>query len=101
MHEGKDQPIAYASRHLNKAEVKYSTIEKEAAAPLFARRIFVIVSNHNQLQLRKSLKTKPKGSDELKYHPGRVYDNADFLSQIPINSFKPPQKTEDIVFRKQ
>lgn len=35
IHEGKDQPISYASRHLNKTEAKYSTIEKEAAAMIF------------------------------------------------------------------
>jgi len=33
---GKDRPIAYASKHLNKTEQKYSTIEKEAAALIFA-----------------------------------------------------------------
>ncbi|KZR96484.1 Uncharacterized protein APZ42_009151, partial [Daphnia magna] len=40
MKDGKDQPIAYASRHLNKGEIKYSTIEKEAAAVVFGIKRF-------------------------------------------------------------
>ena len=37
---GKDRPIAYASRHLNKTEEKYSTIEKEAAELIFGIKCF-------------------------------------------------------------
>lgn len=47
MHEGKDQPIAYASRHLNKAEVKYSTIEKEAAAVIFWKNFSATICKTN------------------------------------------------------
>ena len=35
---GKDRPIAYASRHLNKTEQKYWTIEKEAAGLIGIKR---------------------------------------------------------------
>lgn len=37
---GKDRPITYASRHLNKTEQKYSPIEKEAAALIFGIKRF-------------------------------------------------------------
>ncbi|KZR96394.1 Uncharacterized protein APZ42_009290 [Daphnia magna] len=40
MKDGKDQPTAYASKHLNKGETKYSTIEKEAAAVVFGIKRF-------------------------------------------------------------
>jgi hypothetical protein len=40
MHGGTDKPVAYARRHFNKAELYYSTIEKEAAAVIFGIKRF-------------------------------------------------------------
>ena len=63
MHDGKDKPIAYASRHFNKAELNYSAIEKEATAFGIQRfrhylqdKTFVIVSDNGPLQWLKTFK---------------------------------------------
>jgi hypothetical protein len=62
---GTDKPVAYVSRHFNKAELNYSTIEKEAAAVIFGikrfrhylqGKPFVIVSDHRPLQWFKTFK---------------------------------------------
>jgi hypothetical protein len=102
---GKDQPIAYASRHLNTAEVKYSTVEKEIAALVFGIKRFrlylqdepfTIISDHRPLQWLQTFKDK---TDRLgrwaiqlsnmkftvQYRPGRVHENADFLSRVQMN----------------
>jgi len=62
---GKDQPIAYASRHLNTTEIKYSTVEKEAAALVFGIKRFrhylqddpfTMISDHRPLQWLQTFK---------------------------------------------
>jgi hypothetical protein len=106
MHGGKDKPIAYASRHFNKAELNYSTIEKEAAAVIFGikrfrhylqDKPFVIVSDHRRLQWLKTFKDGRLGrwsimlantNYTVKYRPGRIHENADFLSRIPVCSVR-------------
>jgi hypothetical protein len=40
MRDGKYQPVAYTSRHFNEPEMKYSAIEKEAAAVVFGIKRF-------------------------------------------------------------
>lgn len=57
--DGTEKPIAFASRLLNKAEQKYSQIEKEGLALvysiqkfhmyLYGRKIFTLVINHKPL----------------------------------------------------
>ncbi|KAI9552203.1 hypothetical protein GHT06_022542 [Daphnia sinensis] len=106
MHDGKDKPIAYASRHLNKAEVKYSTIEKEAAAVIFGIKRFrhylqdepfTIVSDHRPLQWLQTFKDETGRLGRwsiilanlkysIKYRPGRVHENADFFSRLPVQA---------------
>ena len=108
MHGGKDKPIAYASRHFNKAELNYSTIEKEAAAVVFGikrfrhylqDKPFVIVSDHRPLQWLKTFKDETgrlgrwsimlaNTNYTVKYRPGRIHENADFLSRIPVCSVR-------------
>lgn len=103
---GKDLPIAYASRALNKAETNYSTIEKELLAiiycvrhfrPYLYGRKFRLVTDHKPLVWMHSvkdpcsrlLKWRMKLQDheyEVVYKPGRHNANADALSR------NPPQK---------
>ena len=102
---GKDQPIAYASRHLNTAEVKYSTVEKEAAALVFGIKRFrhylqdepfTIISDHRPLQWLQTFKDETGRLGRwaiqlsnmkftVQYRPGRVHENADFLSRVQMN----------------
>ena len=60
---GKDPAVAYASRSLHKAELKYRTYEKEALAIMFAIKTFenyiygtkfTIVTDHKPLLWLKS-----------------------------------------------
>jgi len=101
---GKDLPIAYTSRTLNKAECNYSTIEKELTAivwavqhfrPYLYGRKFLILTDHRPLTwlfncknpssrlLRWRLKLE-EYSYEIQYKPGRVNSNVDALSRNPI-----------------
>lgn len=103
---GKDLPIAYASRTLNKAETNYSTIEREALAIiwavkhfrpyLFGRR-FKIVTDHQPLKWLFSMKDsnsrivrwrlKLEEFDyEIIYKAGKYNVNADALSRFPVNA---------------
>lgn len=107
---GKDLPIAYASRTLNKAECNYSTIERELLAivwgvqhfrPYLYGRKFTILTDHRPLTwlfnckdpssrlVRWRLKLE-EYSYEIRYKPGRVNSNADALSRNPVqlNSIK-------------
>lgn len=101
---GKDLPIAYASRTLNKAESNYSTIERELLAivwavkhfrPYLFGRKFKIVTDHKPLTWLFSI--KDPGSRlvrwrlkleeyeyEIVYKAGKINTNADALSRPPI-----------------
>ena len=102
---GKDKPIAYASRTLNKAEGNYSTIEKELLAILFGvktfrpylfGRKFQIVTDHRPLVwlfnvkdpgsrlIRWRLKLE-EYDYEIVYKQGKINLNADALSRFPVN----------------
>lgn len=103
---GKDLPISYASRTLNKAESNYSTIERELLAIvwavkhfrpyLFGRR-FKIVTDHKPLTWLFSI--KDPGSRlvrwrlkleefeyEVVYKAGKNNTNADALSRLPVHN---------------
>lgn len=103
---GKDKPIAYASRTLNKPEGNYSTTEKELLAIIFAvktfrpyifGRKFKIVTDHRPLVwlfnvkdpgsrlIRWRLKLE-EYDYEIVYKQGRLNSNADALSRCPVNA---------------
>jgi hypothetical protein len=99
---GKDLPVAYASRNLNKAEKNYSTSEKELLAivwgvkhfrPYLYGRKFKIASDHKPLTWIMNVKDpgsrlirwriKLEEYDyEIVYKKGALNTNADALSRI-------------------
>lgn len=101
---GKDLPIAFASRTLNKAECNYSTIERELLAIIWAAehfrpylygRKFTILTDHRPLTwlfncrnpnsrlIRWRLRLE-EFTYEIRYKPGRVNSNVDALSRNPV-----------------
>lgn len=103
---GSDKPIAYASRTLNDTELKYSTIEKEMLAIIWATkyfrpylfgRKFKILSDHRPLQWLFAMKdSNPKiirwrlkleeFDYEIVYKKGKSNTNADALSRVEIHT---------------
>lgn len=98
---GKDLPVAYASRKLSNVEERYSTIEKELLAIVYAvkhfrpylyGRKFMIVTDHKPLVWLKSVKDRysrlARWDEELTeyiyeiiYKAGKINLNADALSR--------------------
>lgn len=101
---GTDRPVAYASRTLNDTKVKYSTIEKELLAIVWATkyfrpylygRKFNIITDHKPLQYLMNMK-EPNGrltrwrlrleefDYKIIYKSGKSNSNADALSRVQI-----------------
>ena len=107
-HEGKDQPIAFASKSLTDAEMRYANIERELLAIVFAcqrfstyllGRSFVAKSNHKPLEMiaMKNLVNAPprlqrmllelqRYDATIKYQPGKEMQLADALSRCPVRA---------------
>lgn len=101
---GRDLPIAYTSRTLNKAEQNYSTTEKECLAFVYATnyfrpylygREFTFVSDHRPLVWLHSVKDPSsrlvrwhlriaKYQYQVVYKSGKTNLNADALSRNPV-----------------
>lgn len=102
-HESEERVVAYASRHLNKAEINNSTTEKECLAIVYACRQFrpyifgspftvitdqaslswlMNVRNQNGRLIRWSLLLQ-EFQITLKHRPGRKNGNTDTLSRLP------------------
>lgn len=116
---GKDQPIAYASRTLNKAECNYSVTEKECLAVVFGTKAFrpylyghsfTIITDHKPLQwlfnckdpgsrlIRWRLKLE-EFEYEILHKKGKINTNADALSRFPVNPVnKRPSQFPDSIF---
>jgi hypothetical protein len=112
---GKDLPIAYASRNLNKAERNYTTSEKELLAivwgikhfrPYLYGRRFKIVSDHKPLLWIMNVKDpgsrllrwriKLEEYDyEIVYKKGALNTNADALSKISGLTLQDKEPPED------
>ena len=105
---GKDLPIAYASRTLCSAETKYSTIERELLAivwavkhfrPYLFGRQFTLVTDHRPITWLWSIQDPgsrltrwrlklEEYSFKIEFKPGKYNKNADALSRIKINYLK-------------
>jgi hypothetical protein len=99
-----DLPIAYMSRSLNKHEIRYSTVEKELLAIVYAFKYFrpyvylkhtVIVTDHQALVYIMNIKNPASRlmrwklelaeyDFEVVHRPGIMNANADALSRIQI-----------------
>ena len=100
----KEVVIAYASQHLDKSQMNWSTIEKEAYAIVHAVKTFYpylygskfqVLTDHRPLQWLMSIK-EPTGrlarwalclqeyDIDISYRPGKANQNADCLSRIPV-----------------
>lgn len=111
---GKDLPIAYASRTLNKAEQNYNATEKELCAivwgvkqyrPYLYGQKFKIITDHRALSwlfnvkdpgsrlIRWKLKLE-EYEYEIRYKPGVSNTNADALSRIRTVTTRSKTKSE-------
>lgn len=102
IHNGNENPIAYASRTLRPAEKNYSTIEKECLAFIFAikhfhcylyGRKFKLITDHAPLRWLMNTKEQTgrlarwslalqQHDFEICHRPGTAHKNADALSRI-------------------
>lgn len=112
---GRDRPIHFASRTLNRAEENYSATEKEMLAIFWALKVFrnyiygqhvKIVTDHQPLTFSlspRNINAKLKNwksyleehDHEVLHKPGRSNVVADALSRIQIHSLTPTQHSAE------
>lgn len=111
MPDGSERPIAFASRALTKTEIKYSQLEKESLALVYAvkkfhnflyARKFILVTDHRPLifllgptkgiptlaaaRIQRWALTLAAYRYEIRYRKGSEISNADALSRLPCES---------------
>ncbi|KAL0880701.1 hypothetical protein ABMA27_001917 [Loxostege sticticalis] len=111
---GKDQPIAFASRTLNKSECNYSTTEKELLSILYGcktfrpylyGRKFLIITDHRPLKwlfnhkdpsskLQRWRLKLEEYDYEITYRKGKLNSAADALSRYPVNPVIPTNSSD-------
>ena len=109
--DGKERPIAYASRKLSKAEKNYAQIQKEALAIIYGvqkfrqyliGRKFCLITDHKPLlsifnpakgipemvasRLQRWAITLSSYNYEVKYQASNKHGNADALSRLPLDT---------------
>ena len=124
MEDGSERPIAYASRLLSVTECKYSQLDKEALAIVFAvkhfhqyvyGRLFTILSDHKSLmyifdetksvplmapaRIQRWALTLGAYTYQIRYKSGRDNSNADSLSCLPppYGPTEVPQPAETVL----
>lgn len=113
---GKERPVAYASRTLNKSECNYSTTEKELLAILYGCKTFrpylygqkfQIITDHRPLKWlfnhkdpsskMQRWRLKLEEYDyEILYRKGKLNSAADALSRYPVNPVYPKNPEQAI-----
>lgn len=69
-HDGKDRPMAFASRTLSPSECKYSQLEKEALALIFGIKRFHMYLYGHKFSLMTDHKSLTLGSTQCHSHSG-------------------------------
>ena len=105
--DGKERPIAFASRTLTKQEQRYCVAQKESQAVVCAMKHFkhylygkqcIVRTDHGSLgwllnfknpegQLARWLQVLSSYDMTIVHRPGRQHRNADALSRIPCRQF--------------
>ena len=92
--DGKERPIAFASRTLTKPERRYCVTRKELLAVVFFVKQFIVRTDHGSLmwllnfknpegQMARWLQVLNSYDMTIVHRPGRQHRNADALSRIP------------------
>ena len=115
------QVLAYASKQLKDAELKYATVEKEAYAVVFAikqfrhylsGRQFTVISDHRPLQWLTQQKDNNGrlgrwaillgGYDyKIVYRPGKIHQNADCMSRLRIAAVSASTGADDRLIKEK
>ena len=113
LQNGKERPISFASRILNKAEKNYSTTHKEISAVVFGTQVhrcylygrkfrivtdhaafkwLIIVKNHQCVRLTRWVLKLAENDFQIEHKPGKKHVNGDSLSPH-IASMRPEEAT--------
>lgn len=106
--DGKEHPVAYASRTLNKAQMNYSTTEKECLGVVWAAKSFrcyvygqrfTIITDYRPLcwlmnwkdpssRLGRWVMLLADHQYDIVHRPGKQHGNADALSSVTVNNIE-------------